>query len=84
VAYEPDRNYDIVILDRVLHMLSDDGSRTAVLEKVCSHTKPGGFVLIADTPKQKPFLNAFFDNQGHNWQRYWQRKNFLFMQNSQD
>ena len=81
VAYEPGRDFDVIILDRVLHMLADDGERTAVLTKACAHTKPGGFILIADTPKHKAFLKAFFEGLGQDWQLFWRRKNFLVMRN---
>lgn len=82
VAYEPARDFDVVILDRVLHILVDDGERTAVLAKACAHTKPGGFILIADTPKQKPFLKSFFDELGQEWHIFRRWKNFLILQKS--
>ena len=46
VEYEPSRDYDVVILDRVLHVLKDDSERTAVLEKASTVTKSGGFIRV--------------------------------------
>jgi len=80
VAFKPEGNYDVILLDRVLHLLNDDDERTAVLEKVCLHTTTGSFVLIADTPKQKTLLNNFFVDRQHQWQKVKAKKNLLFMQ----
>ncbi|MCB9423254.1 MAG: class I SAM-dependent methyltransferase [Ardenticatenaceae bacterium] len=80
VTFEPERDFDVVVMDRVLHMFADDEERTAVLVTACVHTKPGGFILIADTPKQKSFLKAFFAGVAQDWQLFRQWKNFLIVQ----
>ena len=49
--YELTSHYDVILLDRVLHMLKDDAERTAVLQKSSEAITTGGFILIADTPK---------------------------------
>ena len=46
-TYRPDGDYDIVLIDRTLHMLSKT-SRIRVLERLLSCVKPDGWVLIAD------------------------------------
>ncbi len=79
-TFTPPAHYDVVLLDRVLHMLDNDELRTAVLEKVCQHTKTDGFILIADTPKQKALLHTFFANKSHQWQTGLAKKNILFIQ----
>jgi 2-polyprenyl-3-methyl-5-hydroxy-6-metoxy-1,4-benzoquinol methylase len=80
VQFEPSEAYDVILLDRVLHMLKDDHDRTAVLERVCHHTKPGGFVLIADTPKNHGVLAKFFESKQSQWKRVMENKSFLFFQ----
>jgi 2-polyprenyl-3-methyl-5-hydroxy-6-metoxy-1,4-benzoquinol methylase len=78
--FEPVEAYDVVLLDRVLHMLKDDDKRIAVLETVCHHTKPGGFVLIADTPKNQGVLVEFFESKQSQWKKFMEKKGFLFVQ----
>ena len=80
VEFEPLEEYDVILLDRVLHMLGDDNDRIVVLETVCHHTKPGGFVLIADTPKNHGVLVKFFKSKQSQWKRIMENKGFLFFQ----
>lgn len=80
VAFEPEGHFDVVLLDRVLHMLENDEQQTAVLTTVSQHTKPGGFVLIADMPKNKGLLLEFFGSQPEAWQKLVNKKGILFLQ----
>ncbi|MCP4361773.1 MAG: class I SAM-dependent methyltransferase [Chloroflexi bacterium] len=81
VTFKPIDTYDVVLLDRVLHLLDDDDERTAVLETACQHTKTGGFILIVDTLKQKELLNNFLADRSHLWQKVKAKKNILFIWN---
>lgn len=49
-AYEPEEPFDLVILDRVLHMLPSS-ARASVLEKAMDAVLPGGHLLVAEGPK---------------------------------
>ena len=49
--YIPSEKYDVVLLDRVLHMLDGDEQRLCVLDMAGVATLQGGYILIADTPK---------------------------------
>jgi len=82
VEYEPSGDYEVVILDRVLHMLKDDGERMAVLEKASVVTKSGGFVLIADTPKHQQLIRSFFEVHSGDWVKAKDKKGFIFVQKS--
>lgn len=82
-GYQPDGEFDVIVLDRVLHMLPDNSHRTAVLETACRHTRPGGFILIADTPKNKPALAKFFKDRADGWEKRLDDKGFLFFQRRQ-
>jgi 2-polyprenyl-3-methyl-5-hydroxy-6-metoxy-1,4-benzoquinol methylase len=80
VTFNPDGNFDVILLDRVLHMLEGDGEKTAVLEKATRHTKTGGFILIAEPSKQKKLMHDFFAERTDQWQKVKAKKNILFMQ----
>lgn len=80
VEYEPSGDYDVVILDRVLHMLKDNGERLVVLEKASAVTKPGGFVLIADTPKHQRLIRSFFEDHSDAWVKARDKKGYIFVQ----
>ena len=79
VQYEPEGIFDVVLFDRVLHMLADDETRTDVLNMASDHLRARGFMLIADTPKQRGFLQAFFSCPTK-WAIKKNDKNFLFAQ----
>jgi len=82
VEYEPSGEYDVVILDRVLHMLNEGSERRAVLEKASAVTKPGGLILIADTPKHQAQIRSFFEGQSEDWVRVKDKKGKIFVQKS--
>jgi SAM-dependent methyltransferase len=84
VEYEPSGDYDVVILDRVLHMLRDDTERRAVLQKASAVTKSGGYILIADTPKHQRLIRSFFESHSDDWLKATDEKGFIFVQRSQD
>ena len=70
------RKFDVVILDRVLHLLLDDEERARCLERVATLTKKRGRVLIADTPKHARLIHAFFECG--DWAVTKRTKNYLF------
>lgn len=81
VTFKPRGAYDVVVLDRVLHLLGDDDKRSLVLEKACRHTRRRGYILIADTPKHSSLIRGFFAKRTKQWSVVLSRKNFLFVQN---
>lgn len=80
VEFEPSGEFDVILFDRVLHMLRDDDDRIVVLETICQHTKPHGFVLIADMPKNMDLLVEFFERKQGLWNKRVQDKGILFFQ----
>ncbi len=60
-TYRPTAQFDIVILDRVLHMLPDDRLRSAVLQAAMAAVRPGGRVLIADGPKHRALIRGHLE-----------------------
>jgi len=78
LAYRSRRKFDVVVLDRVLHLLLDDDERRQGLERAAALTKKGGTVLVADTPKHAALIQGFFDAQPTTWKSTKRTKNFLF------
>jgi tellurite methyltransferase len=57
--FEPSENYDVVVLDRTLHLLAAS-ERLTVLQSVSQATRPDGFVLITDEKSNMPAIKNFF------------------------
>lgn len=49
-TYHPDRRFEVVILDRVLHMLPEE-DRLALLARAMEAVEPGAHLLVAEGPK---------------------------------
>jgi len=81
--YKIGGTYDVIILDRVLHILEED-LRIALLEQALQHVSPDGLVLIADMPSNKPALRAAFCQDPKKWSAVLDRKGFLFMRQEAD
>jgi tellurite methyltransferase len=79
VSYTPTGRFDVVLLDRVLHMLSSDDDRRVVLNKGCAATAASGHLLISEYPKQRDMLAAYFGLRP-DWTVRLERKGFLFVQ----
>ena len=80
INFKPKRTFDIVILDRVLHMLSADDDKLAVLQTAVGALKPGGHVLVADTTKNLPMIERFFAGL-KSWESVYSKKGFRFFKN---
>ena len=72
------RKFDVVLLDRVLHLLLHDDERIACLDRSTSLTRKGGHVLIADEPKNRSLIHGYFDERPDAWSVVKRTKNFLF------
>jgi len=80
--WQPEESFDVILLDRVLHLLSDPSERRQVLERACARTRSGGYVLIADTPKQQSLLREVFESKQPVWEIVLQKKGFFFAQHT--
>lgn len=76
--YRSRRKFDVVLLDRVLHLLLDDDERNACLTRAARLTRKDGHVLVADVPKNRPLIHGFFDDADRGWTVTKRTKNFLF------
>jgi len=77
-AFETEETFDVVILDRVLHMLSDNPARMQVLDRACRATASGGSILISEYPKQVDLLRGYFSNHPR-WKVFRDSKGFVFV-----
>lgn len=62
-TYSPSRTFDVVILDRVLHMLAES-SRSDVLTVAMRAVAPGGHLLVAEGPKGMAPVRAVVEGRG--------------------
>ena len=74
--YEIDRTYDIILLDRVLHMLAPQ-PRAQLLGQAARRVKPGGHILIADQPGNMPSIVAVLREDASTWTHLLARRGFL-------
>jgi 2-polyprenyl-3-methyl-5-hydroxy-6-metoxy-1,4-benzoquinol methylase len=79
--YEIDGAFDVVILDRVLHML-ETTERIKTLKSVIPHVSPGGYFLIVDMPSNKERFRECFTGESSGWETTFDRRGFLFVRRS--
>ena len=79
VEYIPTMSFDIVVIDRTLHMLEED-KRLTVLKNIESSVNRAGYVLIADEKKNLQAMRSFFIDSKFSWQVIKDIKGFLFLQ----
>lgn len=79
VKYEPSGEFDVIILDRVLHMIREDNDRQNVLKRASDVTKSGGFILIADTPKHQDQIRLFFERHPASWSKIKDKNGKIFV-----
>ncbi|MEO1289092.1 MAG: methyltransferase domain-containing protein, partial [Chloroflexota bacterium] len=65
-TYELSGIYDLVLIDRTLHMLKPE-ERIHVLEQVAQATNDSSFVLIADERANMPSIKDFFEQDSGSW-----------------
>lgn len=62
-TYRSRRRFDVVILDRVLHLLAPD-ARPQVLARAMAAVAPGGHLLVAEGPKGLALVRARVEQRG--------------------
>jgi len=80
VEFQPVGLFDIVLLDRVLHMMKEDSERLSVPCRASEATIAGGYVLVADTPKNMSMIRTHFAISDDAWIVALDKKGFLFAQ----
>jgi SAM-dependent methyltransferase len=78
-TFEPDEMFDVVLVDRTLHMLQTT-DRLKVLCRLLDHVDPAGWCLIADERKNIPAFKRVADLHGEKWEIAKEQKGYLFLQ----
>ncbi|MBU2991926.1 class I SAM-dependent methyltransferase [Octadecabacter sp. 1_MG-2023] len=66
VSYVPSGTFDVILIDRTLHMLSAP-DRRAVLTRLLGHIRPNGWLLIADETSNIPDFTSTLRTQNSPW-----------------
>jgi 2-polyprenyl-3-methyl-5-hydroxy-6-metoxy-1,4-benzoquinol methylase len=77
VSFRTRRRFDVVVLDRVLHLLLSNDERELALENACQHARKRATMLIADGAKHSPQIIRFFAARPE-WRALKQTKRFYF------
>jgi len=66
--YNTDARFEIIILDRTLHMLSNPNDRVDILGRCAEWLANSGHILIADEPSNIRTFADWFASDIRNWQ----------------
>ena len=72
-TYCPNGTFDVVVLDRVVHMLKDVNDKAALLSKAAQATAESGYALVADTPNNLEHIERQFADRS-TWMQIGSRK----------
>ena len=75
--YEPDSMFDVILIDRTLHMLSEQ-RRLSVLERLLDHVDAAGWILIADEATNISGFERVISNHGCDWTFELFKRGYLF------
>lgn len=80
-TYEPEGVFDVILIDRTLHMLAAS-VRLAVLETLLDHVSEGGWLLIADEASNITGFETVVTAHAANWKTEFARRGYLFLRRS--
>lgn len=80
-TYNPVGDFDIVLIDRTLHMLTKEARLDALNRLICV-VRSGGWVLIADEPSNISDFKTVFEASGHVWRTELEKGGYFFLQRS--
>jgi SAM-dependent methyltransferase len=80
-AYKPEGMFDVILVDRTLHMLSEK-TRLSVLEQLLGHVDVGGWVLIADEATNISGFEEVISSHRFDWQHEFSKRGYLFVSRS--
>ena len=75
--FNPDKQFDIVLIDRTLHMLAPD-PRLQLLQRLGRSVREGGYLLIADEKSNLPDMKKLLENDSSHWTILKHTRGFLF------
>jgi SAM-dependent methyltransferase len=62
-TYVPNEKFDVVVLDRIVHMFKNIKDKKALLSKAADATAENGYILIADTPSNREYIDWQFGDR---------------------
>lgn len=78
-TFAPDGAFDIVLIDRTLHMLPKP-ERLLSLERLLNHVADEGHVLIADERSNIPDMKKVIAAHNNDWRTSFEKNGYLFIQ----
>lgn len=81
-SYRPEELYDVVVIDRTLHMLQEE-ERIAVLRHLVPQVAPKGYVLIADEKSNIAGIESAFTVSTSKWTPILKRRGYLILRREQ-
>lgn len=76
--YRPEKTYDVVVLDRIIHMLPTSAEKLEAVRMAADSTADRGYLLIVDTPSNIPLIERTLTNE--KWLSIFRKKGFRFFQ----
>lgn len=77
--YEPSGEFDVIVVDRTLHMLGVD-ARLSLLKRLLGVVADAGYILIADEKSNLPAMRDVLKDDNRSWHSVKDTQGFLFMQ----
>lgn len=81
ITFIPDGNFDVILIDRTLHMLTV-GDRLVVLERLLSHVSNNGWVLISDERSNIAEFKDILTASANSWDIELEKGGKLFLRRS--
>lgn len=78
VGYVPDGLFDVIVIDRTLHMLAET-DQERVLARLLNHACPEGRVLISDEKSNIPRFRQVLDRHPADWTPFVDRRGDLYV-----
>lgn len=69
--------YDIILIDRVIHMLKNESVKRDIIDRAKRSVSSGGYVLIVDIPSNIHIVEDSFKGD-QDWKQVFQQKGFRF------
>ena len=76
LSFEPDGEFDVLLIDRTLHMLGEV-DRVAVLARLLNFVSKPGWLVIADEKRNLPAFCTVLENSHEHWTIKRQHRGFL-------
>ena len=80
-AYRPEGVFDVILVDRTLHMLPKV-PRLSVLDSLLDHVDVDGWVLIADEVSNISDFQGVFSRHHFDWKHVFSKQGYLFVRRS--